>query len=517
MKAFEPFRIGKLELKNRLVVSAMVTNYCNPDGTPTEKYLAYHEHKARGGWGLIITEDYAIAPKAGGFTRLPGLWEGSQIQPHQELTRRVHQAGGKIVVQIYHAGRETSSAITGERPVGPSPIREPSMPETPRELTVEEIHQLVEQFGDCARRAQQAGFDGVEVHGAHGYLVGAFASPFANKRCDEYGGTIQNRARFAVEIIRNIKQKCGADFPVLYRMSAVEYVPGGLEIEEAKVLARLVEEAGADCIHCSQGVYASTQHIIPPSVVARGAYVQNAAAIKSAVHIPVIAVGRINDIQVAESILQSGQADLVTMAQASLADPEMPKKIQEGREDEVLRCIGCLQGCAGENGKGHCVRCLVNPLTGMEDVYDFSPAKERKRVLVIGGGVSGCEAAIAAAQRGHRVTLLEKSGQLGGQWIPASMPVGKSEFTSLLLWQKTMLEKLHIQVLLNTQADGELIRLYEPDAVVVATGSKPFVPGFLKGRTLWSTPTTCSWARWRSRARSWWWAAAWWAPKPPTP
>lgn len=439
MKAFEPFRIGKLELKNRLVVSAMVTNYCYPDGTPTEKYLAYHEHKARGGWGLIITEDYAIAPKAGGFTRLPGLWEGSQIQPHQELTRRVHQAGGKIVVQIYHAGRETSSSITGERPVAPSPIREPSMPETPRELTVEEIHQLVEQFGDCARRAQQAGFDGVEVHGAHGYLVGAFASPFANKRCDEYGGTIQNRARFAVEIIRNIKQKCGADFPVLYRMSAVEYVPGGLEIEEAKVLARLVEEAGADCIHCSQGVYASTQHIIPPSVVARGAYVQNAAAIKSAVHIPVIAVGRINDIQVAESILQSGQADLVTMARASLADPEMPKKIQEGREDEVLRCIGCLQGCAGENGKGHCVRCLVNPLTGMEDVYDFSPTKERKRVLLIGGGVSGCEAAITAAQKGHRVTLLEKSGQLGGQWIPASMPVGKSEFTSLLLWQKTML------------------------------------------------------------------------------
>ena len=481
MKAFEPFRIGKLELKNRLVVSAMVTNYCNPDGTPTEKYLAYHEHKARGGWGLIITEDYAIAPKAGGFTRLPGLWEGSQIQPHQELTRRVHQAGGKIVAQIYHAGRETSSAITGERPVGPSPIREPSMPETPRELTVEEIHQLVEPFGDCARRAQQAGFDGVEVHGAHGYLVGAFASPFANKRCDEYGGTIQNRARFAVEIIRNIKQKCGADFPVLYRMSAVEYVPGGLEIEEAKVLARLVEKAGADCIHCSQGVYASTQHIIPPSVVARGAYVQNAAAIKSAVHIPVIAVGRINDIQMAESILQSGQADLVTMARASLADPEMPKKIQEGREDEVLRCIGCLQGCAGENGKGHCVRCLVNPLTGMEDVYDFSPAKERKRVLVIGGGVSGCEAAITAAQKGHRMTLLEKSGQLGGQWIPASMPVGKSEFTSLLLWQKTMLEKLHVQVLLNTQADGELIRLYEPDAVVVATGSKPFVPGFLKG------------------------------------
>lgn len=216
------------------------------------------------------------------------------------------------------------------------------MPETPRELTVEEIHQLVEQFGDCARRAQQAGFDGVEVHGAHGYLVGAFASPFANKRCDEYGGTIQNRARFAVEIIRNIKQKCGADFPVLYRMSAVEYVPGGLEIEEAKVLARLVEKAGADCIHCSQGVYASTQHIIPPSVVARGAYVQNAAAIKSAVHIPVIAVGRINDIQVAESILQSGQADLVTMARPLWRTRRCPRKSKRAGR---TRCCGASAAC----------------------------------------------------------------------------------------------------------------------------------------------------------------------------
>lgn len=481
MKALEPFRIGTLKLKNRLVVSAMVTNYCNPDGTPTEKFLAYHEHKAKGGWGLIITEDYVIAPKVGGFVRLPGLWEDSQIPAHRELTRRVHAAGSKIVAQIYHAGRETSSAVTGVQPVAPSPLREPSMPETPRELTVEEIHELVELFGDCARRAKEAGFDGVEVHGAHGYLVGAFASPFSNKRSDEYGGTIRNRARFAMEVIQNIKQKCGSDFPVLYRMSAVEYVHGGLGIEEAKVLARLVEQAGADCIHCSQGVYASTQTIIPPAIVPHGAYVNNAAEIKSVVNIPVIAVGRINDIDLAESILQSGKADLVTMARASLADPELPKKVQEGREKEIIHCIGCLQGCAGENGKGHCVRCLVNPLTGMEDEYDLTPAEKNKRVLVIGGGVSGCEAAICAAMRGHKVILIERSDRLGGQWITASMPVGKSEFTSFLVWQKAMLEKLHVQVLLNTTADQELIRLYAPDAVIAATGSKPYVPKFIQG------------------------------------
>lgn len=289
MKVFEPFKINQMELKNSMVVSAMVTNYCSEDGMATEKFIAYHEHKAKGGWGLIITEDYAVTPTAGGFKKLPGLWEDGQIESHKELTRRIHEAGGKIAAQIYRAGRETSSAITGEQPIGPS-----------------------------ARRAKEAGFDAVEVHGAHGYLIGAFASPFSNKRSDEYGGTIRNRARFAMEIIENIKEKCGKDYPVLYRMSAVEYVPGGLEIEESKILARLVEEAGADCIHCSQGVYASTYVIIPPSVVPRAAYVENAAEIKKVVDIPVIAVGRINDVEIAESVLQADKADLVTMARASL-------------------------------------------------------------------------------------------------------------------------------------------------------------------------------------------------------
>lgn len=476
MKVFEPMKINGLELKNRMVVSAMVTNYCTPDGNATEKFIAYHEHKAKGGWGLIITEDYAVTPTAGGFVNLPGLWEDGQIESHRKLTERVHAAGGKIAAQIYHAGRETSSAVTGVQPVAPSAVREPSMPETPRELTIPEIHTLVEQFGDCAKRAKAAGFDAVEVHGAHGYLVGAFASPFSNKRSDEYGGTIRNRARFGMEIIRNIKEKCGKDYPVLYRISSVEYVPGGLGIEESKVIARLMEEAGADCIHCSQGVYASTHTIIPPSVFPRAGYVEHAAEMKKAVQIPVIAVGRINDVEIAESVLQSEKADLVTMARASLADPELPNKVLKGRGDEVIRCIGCLQGCIGENGKGNGIRCLVNPLTGMEDEYDLTPAEKAKQVLVIGGGIAGCEAAISAALKGHKVTLIEKNDRLGGQWIPASVPIGKSEFTSFLCWQKSMLEKMHVQILLNTTADAELIKLYEPDTVIIATGSRPFIP-----------------------------------------
>lgn len=399
-----------------------------------------------------------------------------QIESHRKLTERVHAAGGKIAAQIYHAGRETSSAVTGVQPVAPSAVREPSMPETPRELTIPEIHTLVEQFGDCAKRAKAAGFDAVEVHGAHGYLAGAFASPLSNKRSDEYGGTIRNRARFGMEIIRNIKEKCGKDYPVLYRISSVEYVPGGLDIEESKVIARLMEEAGADCIHCSQGVYASTHTIIPPSVFPRAGYVEHAAEMKKAVQIPVIAVGRINDVEIAESVLQSKKADLVTMARASLADPELPNKVLKGRGDEVIRCIGCLQGCIGENGKGNGIRCLVNPLTGMEDEYDLTPAEKAKQVLVIGGGIAGCEAAISAALKGHKVTLIEKNDRLGGQWIPASVPIGKSEFTSFLCWQKSMLEKMHVQILLNTTADAELIKLYEPDTVIIATGSRPFIP-----------------------------------------
>ena len=318
--------------------------------------------------------------------KLPGLWEDGQIESHKELTRRIHEAGGKIAAQIYHAGRETSSAITGEQPIGPSALKDPTMPETPREMTVEEIHELVEQFGDCARRAKEAGFDAVEVHGAHGYLIGAFASPFSNKRSDEYGGTIRNRARFAMEIIENIKKKCGKDYPVLYRMSAVEYVPGGLEIEESKVLARLVEEAGADCIHCSQGVYASTHVIIPPSVVPRAAYVENAAEIKKVVDIPVIAVGRINDVEIAESVLQADKAD--------------KEKIQSYEPDTVIVATGSKP--------------FVPPIKGTDQDFVTNAhevllgnVETGENVVVIGGGLVGAETADMLAEQNKQVTIIE--------------------------------------------------------------------------------------------------------------
>lgn len=481
-KILEPITINGMTLRNRMIVSAMVTGYANPDGSASEKYIAYHEAKAKGGWGLIITEDYIINPTAGASAPLPALYDDSQIESHRALTARVHAAGGAIAAQIYHAGRETTSAVTGEQPVAPSAIVDPSMPEQPRALTLEEIETLENQFAAAAYRVKQAGFDAVEIHGAHGYLVNQFVSPFSNKRTDRYGGNLRNRARFALNIVKKIRERVGAEFPIIYRMSVQEYVEGGLPLEEAKAFAQMLEAASVDMIHCSQGVYGSIAAVVPPFGVTRGAFVENAAAVKSVVNIPVSAVGRINDPDLAEAILDSGKADLVTMARASLADPEMPNKVREERYDDISRCIGCLQGClANSNAGTGKVRCLVNPMTGMEDVYSWTPAEQRKTVWVAGGGVSGCEAAIVASKRGHKVTLFEQDDHLGGQWCAAAVPMDKTEFTTLVVWQQHQLEQLGVEVRLNTALDAAAIANDQPDALILATGSLPVVPRSIAG------------------------------------
>ncbi|MCY6370590.1 FAD-dependent oxidoreductase [Clostridium ganghwense] len=475
-KVFTPIKIGTMEVKNRFVVPPMVVNFANEDGTASERFIAYIEEKAKGGWGLIIPENYTMDPDARGFVKLPGLWNDGQIESHKELTERVHKHGAKIVVQINHAGRQTSSAITGVQPVAPSPIADPTIGETPKELTIKEIHEIVEKFGDAALRAKKAGFDGVEVHGSHGYLINEFMSPFSNKRTDEYGGTIQNRARFALEVIKNIKEKVVQDFPIIYRMSVNELVEGGLTTEDSKVIAMMLEEAGVNAIHATNGVYASAQYIIPPAAVKHGWSSDISAEIKKVVSIPVITVGRVTDPLIAESILVSGKADLVSMGRASLADPHMPNKAKEDRFEDIIHCIGCLQGCAGRNVKQLPVKCLVNPMIGNESEIKIEEAEDKKKVLIAGGGVAGMEAAIAATKRGHEVHLYEKNNKLGGQWILAAIPPSKEELNTLTVWQKTQLRKLGVNVYLNTNLTEEIVEDMKPDVVIVATGAKPFVP-----------------------------------------
>lgn len=476
---FTPITAGKVTFKNRLVVSPMVTVYCDHDGMATDRFIAYHEAKARGGWGVIIVEDYAVEPRGRGYWT-PGLWEDEQISSHARLVRGVHKAGAKIIAQIYHAGRQTSSALIGEKPVSSSPVACPVMGEVPRELTKREIGELVTRFGEVALRAKKAGFDGVEVHGAHGYLIAQFMSLYANKRGDEYGGSLVNRLRLPVAIVTEIRKKCGADFLIDFRLSGDEKVRGGRAIEETKAVAMQLERAGVDMLHISAGTYESRWAIVPPMGIAPGWIVDYAAEVKKVVRVPVITVGRITDPFLAEGILASGKADLIAMGRGSLADPELPNKCAQGRYEDVRPCIGCKQGCLGSLYQSAPIRCLVNPTLGYEYLQELKPAKHPKRVVVVGGGPAGMEAARAAALAGHKIILYERSPRLGGQFAVAAVPPAKGEIMAYIAWAGRQLEELGVDVRVDTDYTPALVRKDEPDVVIVATGSvpvRPAIPG----------------------------------------
>lgn len=472
-KIFTPFRIGHLEIPNRLIVPAMVMNFCRVDGTATEKFIAYHEARATGGWGLIITEDYAVSSEGRGFPNIPGLWNDIQMESHSLLVRRVREAGGRIFAQIYHAGRQTSRHLIGCPPVAPSPVPCPLMQEIPREMTIEEIHQTVELFGDCALRAKKVGFDGVEIHGAHGYLIAQFMSLYSNKRTDEYGGQLLNRMRFPLEIISNIRAKVGKDFPLIFRISGEELVPGGRNIEETKAISLILQEAGIDAIHVSAGVYGSFYSIAPPAAVSPGWITNYARAVKEVVNIPVIAVGRINDPHLAEGVIAGGQADFVAMGRASLADPDLPIKAAKGLFADINRCIACLEGCIGRISLYQPAACLVNPALGKEKELRITPADSKKKVFIAGGGPAGMEAAFVAAVRGHEVHLFEKTDRLGGRLFTAAIPPGKGEIAGFIAWQKKQIQDSGVALHLKTELTEKTIAEQSPDAVIVATGSKP--------------------------------------------
>jgi len=411
---FSPYIIRGKSIKNRIVAPAMVTNFCTDDGKATERYLAYHEAKAKGGYGLIITENYAIDPRGRGFKNVAGLWNDEQIDSHSELPKRVHKHGATIIAQIYHCGRQTNREAIGCAPVAPSPIACPFGTDIPEELTIPDIHSLVEKYGDTALRAKQCGFDGVEIHGGHGYLITQFMSPYSNKRVDEYGGSFHNRIRFALEVIDNVRTKCGEDFIVGMRISADEMVEGGLTIEDANAIAPYLDRAGIDLLNVSVGNYLAVDLNVASAYTKHAWFVDMAKEIKDICSIPVIAVSRINDPVLADSIIRSGKADFTAMGRASLADPEMPNKAQDGRLDEIRRCIGCNHGCLGTLFNDQPIQCVLNPTLGKESDCEIIPTREVKRIMIIGAGPAGLEAAISAKKAGHRVDVYEKERHAGG-------------------------------------------------------------------------------------------------------
>jgi len=432
--------------------------------------------RASGGFGLIITEFACISEEG---KAVPGelmITRDDYIPGFKKLTEAIHKAGGKIALQIHHAGRETMSAITGRQPVAPSPIPCPVNREIPKELTTEEVYQLIEKFGEAALRAQKAGFDAVEIHGAHGYLVSQFLSPYTNKRIDEFGGDLTGRMKFAVELIKKIKKKCGQDYPLIFRISGEERVEGGMGIRETAAVARGLAEAGADAIHVSTGVYASLVWTVAPYNVPQGYNLAAAETVKKAVNVPVIAVGRIVDPLMAESVVASGIADFVALGRASLADADFPLKVQQNRIQEISPCVGCMTRCQGVPGvrpDDHGVSCMVNPFAGHEDTMVIRKTAKPKKVVVVGGGPGGLVAAWVAAARGHQVILMEKSAQLGGQFLPAAVPPGKQELARAIRFYIEMCKKYNVEILLNLEADAALVESLQPDVVILATGAVP--------------------------------------------
>lgn len=485
---FRPIKIRGMELKNRLVMAPMVTNYAAEDGSVTQRLIDYLVARAWGGVGLITVEASYVRPDGRGFRNELGIHKDDLIPGLRELTRLVHEGKSKISLQIFHAGRQTSATMTGVQPIAPSPLADPSTGEVPRELSVSEIHEVQDAFVQAARRAKEAGFDAVEVHGAHGYLIGEFLSPFSNRRTDEYGGNLEGRSRFAMEIVQKIRQVVGPDYPIFFRISADEYVTGGLDLAQSKAIARLMEGAGVDCISVSAGNYASPGLIIAPTLdLERAIFVPLAQGIKSVVSIPVIAVGRLHDPSIADQVIAEGQADMVALGRALLTDPGWPEKAERDQVDEIRPCISCNQACINYLLQQQPVSCLVNPGVGREREFAISPAPQSKRVVVVGGGPGGLEATRVLTARGHQVTLFEEDPRLGGEFAVAALAPNKEEFTDSLRWQIRQVYKSGADVRLGHRATADEIVALKPDAVVVATGSRPMVPklpGLTKARAV---------------------------------
>jgi len=492
---FSPIKLGRMELNNRFVIPPMATNLANEDGTVSQGLTDYWVARAKGGWGLLILEFTAIDPLGKVGPCHPCLWSDKFIDGLKKMTDAVHKYGAKIAVQLSHTGRQTTQRIIdipGAQPVSASPIPCPLDREIPRELSSEEVYGLIEKFGDAAVRARDAGFDAVEIHGAHGYLLAQFMSEYSNKRIDEFGGSLQNRMRFPIEVIHNVRQKIGASFPLMFRMSGEERVPGGRTLEESRVVARMMEEAGVDAIDVSVGVAGSAQYIFAPPAVPPGFLLSVSQEIKKAVSVPVIAVGRINHPLLAEEAIKAGKADLIAWGRPSFADPELPNKVAAGQLDEICPCIYCSQGCLrtfpypGKPLPKWGVTCLLNPFCGREGEMQLKATIKRKKVIVIGGGPGGLEAAWVASARGHQVTLYEKKPTLGGQFRIAAIPPFKQDITKAIVYYIHMCKKHGVSFKLGTEATAEQIITDHPDAVILATGGEPIIPDIrgINGRRL---------------------------------
>jgi len=479
---FQPLKVGDITLRNRIVMAPMGMGLVDPNGGVNERLIAYYVARAQGAAGLIdvavTTVDYPTGCAAPQVLRVdhdrfvPGL---------ARLARAIKTEGASVFLQLLHAGRYARSAHTGVQPVAPSAIASRYTGEMPRELTIAEAEAIIEQFGAAARRAKEAGFDGVELAANSGYLLSQFLSGLTNKRTDRLGGDISGRATFLLETVKTVRQLVGDTWPISLKLSVNEYMPGGNTTADSQVIARLAVAAGISIVHAWAGWHESPVAMLPMSVP-RGAFVPLAEAMKEVVNVPVVAAGRINDPVLADSIVAESRADLVAMGRAFLADPHFPIKASRGDLEGIRKCTACctcfdagIQSLVNSRGDGAVV-CAVNAELGREVENLVQPATIVKKVLVVGGGPAGMEAARVASLRGHHVTLWEAGARLGGNLLVATVPPYKQELGCLLEFLTTQLQRLGVKVELGKLASAQDINGLGFDEIIVATGGQPIKP-----------------------------------------
>lgn len=477
VKLFEPGKIGKLGVKNRIIMAPMGTDFPDEEGKITDQQIDYYAERARGGVGLIVVE--GSYPRLGGHRQRVCIYDDRFVPGLRRLAAAIHEGGAKVACQVNpHRGRADL-----DDPASPSGIPHPFQKEgiKPRVITVADLKKLEEEFREGIRRVKEAGFDGVMIHGASGYLVHEFLSPKINKRTDEYGGDLKGRARFALELVMVTREEVGPDYPVIFRLAADERVKGGLGVEESIAFCKMLQDRSVDLVDITSGGQEGIEWRVPTMYQPPACNADISEAIKKELRIPVSVVGKINDPYLAEEILREGKADFVCLGRALIADPQFPKKAMEGEVRDIRRCIVCQRCSEAIRDERGPLYCTINPAVGREREFEIrlKPVKKGKRVLIIGGGPAGMEAAIIAAQRGHNVTLWEASDKLGGQLNLAVIPPGKSDFDSLLEYFKIQLEKLKVIVEFGKEATIAAIEEFAPDAVIVAVGSTEFVPDIL--------------------------------------
>ncbi|NQT48715.1 MAG: FAD-dependent oxidoreductase, partial [Chloroflexi bacterium] len=472
---FQPGNIGTLRLENRIIMPAMGSQSADADGRVNERFIQFYRIRAQGGVGLVIPSYAGVSTDCPLMFNM-AIHDDSWIKDWKALADAVHEAGAKFGVQLMHVGMLYIYA--GFVPKGVS-IKVPSM--TPwldldkpyHVLGEEDIERYVEDFGEAARRVKEAGADLVELHSCHGCLAGMFMSPLTNQRTDQYGGSPENRARFPRRVVERMRQKVGPGFPIVVRMNGSDDIDGGITIEEGMEHARIMESAGADAISVSAGVEFWSTSTIPSYPYPEGSMLPLVDGIKKAVKIPVIAVGKINA-ELAEQVIVEDRADFIAMGRPLLADPELPNKVREGRLEEVCRCIYCMN-CLKNDPRAGRGACSVNPFLNREFKYPFEPAKSPKKVMVIGGGLSGMQTAMFLAERGHQVSLHERDTELGGQWNIACATPGKEGYATFTEYLKRGLDRCGVSVMLGREVTREMVAEAKPDAVVVATGAVPLV------------------------------------------